>query len=357
MKDEDENVFQVSIHDRYASRPDDLEDMCLATFATKYTTTTKKAGEKNVIELKDPKLGRTVKRGHDRVLRNHRYSEENFRFYYSRLLMFWPWRKEKELIEGFLSYQEHYYNVMDVVECNASEFNLNSKEIDNAMEEFEKNSPTVLEWIYAGIGLQHVCDEVLEDDGGGVGKIIEEVVDVPESSLSLKYKFEAQKDVLCSEEYCRMMRSLNKEQREIVIFNRTWIKESICKMKRGVEAESYQIFLSGPGGSGKSHVIKMIHRDNVKFFHRYFVGRVSESGEVGSCSDDVIAVLSAYTGTAAFNMDGMTLHSAFQLHFHNVSDERKSIMIALLGKLQLLVIDEISMVGRSHFEMVNKDVQ
>ena len=191
MKDEDENVFQVSIHDRYASRPDDLEDMCLATFATKYTTTTKKAGEKNVIELKDPKLGRMVKRGHDCVLRNHRYSEENFRFYYSRLLMFWPWRKEKELIEGFLSYQEHYYNVMDVVACNASEFNLNSKEIDNAMEKFEKNPPTVSEWIDAGIGLEHVCDEDLEDDGGGVGKIIEEVVDVPESSLSLKYKFEA----------------------------------------------------------------------------------------------------------------------------------------------------------------------
>ena len=39
--------------------------MCLATFATKYTTTTKKAGEENVIELKDPKLGRMVKRGHD----------------------------------------------------------------------------------------------------------------------------------------------------------------------------------------------------------------------------------------------------------------------------------------------------
>ena len=30
---------------------------------------------------------------------------------------------------------------------------LNSKEIDNAMEEFEKNPPTVSEWIDAGIGL------------------------------------------------------------------------------------------------------------------------------------------------------------------------------------------------------------
>ena len=113
---------------------------------------------------------------------------------------------------------------MDVVEHNASEFNLNSKEIDNAMEEIEKNPPTVSEWIDARIGLEHVCDEDLEDNGGGVGKIIEEVVDVPESSLSLKYKFEAQKDVVCSVEYCRIMRSLNKEQREIVMFNRACIR-------------------------------------------------------------------------------------------------------------------------------------
>ena len=50
----------------------------------------------------------------------------------------------------------------------------------------------------------------------------------------------------------------------------------------------------------------------------------------------------------------MTLHSAFQLHCRNISDERKTTMRARLAKLQLLVIDEISMVGRNHFEMVNK---
>ena len=354
LKDEDENVFQVSIHDRYASRPDDLEDMCLAVFATRYNITSKNAGEKNVIELKDPKLGRMIKRGRDCVLRNHRYNEDNFRYYYSKLLMFWPWRNEKQLIEGYRSYQDHYFNVIDIVEKNASEFNLNSKEIDDAIEEFESKPPTVSDWIDAGIGLEYMCDEDLADDIGGSGKVNDEVVDVPESTLCLKYRYEAQKDVLSSEEYCRMMRSLNKEQREIVMFNRSWIKESICKIKRGDDPESYQVFLSGPGGSGKSHVIKMVHCDNVKFYRRFFIGRVCDSGEIVSCSDSVISLLCAYTGTAAFNIDGMTLHSAFQLHCRNISDERKTTMIASLGKLQLLVIDEVSMVGRNHFEMVNK---
>ena len=355
LKDENEDVFQVSIHDRYASRPDELEDMCLATFATRYSTTSKKAGERNVIELKDPTLGRMVKRSKDCVLRSHRFNEDNFRYYYSKPLMFWPWRKESELIGNYRSYFEHYNAVMDVVECNAVHFNLNSKEIDEAMEEFEKNPPTVSEWLDAGIGVEELCEEEFEIEEDGIGgNLVEEQKAVPESSLSLKYKFEAHKDVLSCEEYCKMMRSLNKEQREIVMFNRSWVKECISKMRKGDDPESYQIFLSGPGGSGKSHVIKMIHRDNVKFYRRFFVGRVSESCEVGSCGDDVIGLLCAYTGTVAFNIDGMTLHSAFQLHCRNISDERKTTMRAHLAKLQLLMIDEISMVGRNHFEMVNK---
>ena len=251
-----------------------------------------------------------VKRSKDCVFRSHRFNEDNFRYYYSKLLMFWPWRKESELIGNYRSYFEHYNAVMDVVECNAVHFNLNSKEIDEAMEEFEKNPPTVSEWLDAGIGVEELCEEELEIEEDGIGgNLVEEQKAVPESSLSLKYKFEAHKDVLSCEEYCKMMRSLNKEQREVVMFNRSWVKECISKMRKGDDPESYQIFFNGPGGSGKSHVIKMIYRDNVKFYRRFFVGRVSESCEVGSCGDDVIGLLCAYTGTAAFNIDGMTLHS------------------------------------------------
>ena len=99
-----------------------------------------------------------------------------------------------------------------------------------------------------------------------------------------------------------------------------------------------KIFLSGPGGSGKYHVIKMTHHNNVKFYKCFFVGRISESCEVISSGNDVIGLVCAYTGTATFNIDGMTLHSAFQLHCRNISDERKTTMSAHLAKIQLLVL-------------------
>ena len=36
MDDDDENIFMTNIHDRYAARPNDKENMCLAKFAVSY---------------------------------------------------------------------------------------------------------------------------------------------------------------------------------------------------------------------------------------------------------------------------------------------------------------------------------
>ena len=56
------------------------------------------------------------------------------------------------------------------------------------------------------------------------------------------------------------------------------------------------MFLSGPGGVGKSHVIKLVHSDTLKLL------KLSGTFE----PDDVIALQTAPTGVAAFNINGMT---------------------------------------------------
>ena len=72
-----------------------------------------------------------------------------------------------------------------------------------------------------------------------------------------------------------------------------------------------------------------------------------------SSTEDVITLLCAYTGTAAFNINGMTLHSAFQLHSRGISDERKTTMQTRLHHLQQITVDEISMVGTQIFNLMN----
>ena len=53
------------------------------------------------------------------------------------------------------------------------------------------------------------------------------------------------------------------KQRQAVNFH-SWCKEAVVAMKKGEPIKPYRVFLSGPGGVGKSYVISLIHRDTVK---------------------------------------------------------------------------------------------
>ena len=87
------------------------------------------------------------------------------------------------------------------------------------------------------------------------------------------------------------------------MFHRNWCKKAVVALKQGKPIEPYQVFMSGPGGVGKSHVIRLINSDRIKILRH--------SGTVEP--DDVIVLLTAPTGVAAFLINGMTLHSAFLL--------------------------------------------
>ena len=91
------------------------------------------------------------------------------------------------------------------------------------------------------------------------------------------------------------MRDLNTKQEQIVMFHRNWCKQAVVALKRGKPVESYHVIVSGPG---KSHVIRLIHSDTIKLL------RLSRTIE----PDDVIVLLTAPTGVAAFIISGMTLH-------------------------------------------------
>ena len=74
--------------------------------------------------------------------------------------------------------------------------------------------------------------------------------------------------------------------------SKTWRKE-----------KGYRIFLSGPGGAGKSHVIYLIQRDMSHFFKQI----------VKPDDDQPIVLITAPTESAAFQIGGSTMHSAFLL--------------------------------------------
>ena len=80
MDDDSKVIFMQSIHDRYVARPDELKDMCLTYFAAKYSTGSDDTSKKNVITLKN-NIGKMRLRQKEVIIRTHRYSENDFRYF------------------------------------------------------------------------------------------------------------------------------------------------------------------------------------------------------------------------------------------------------------------------------------
>uniref|UniRef100_A0A1X7UXC3 ATP-dependent DNA helicase n=1 Tax=Amphimedon queenslandica TaxID=400682 RepID=A0A1X7UXC3_AMPQE len=89
----------------------------------------------------------------------------------------------------------------------------------------------------------------------------------------------------------------------MAMYNRNLCKRAVVALRNNTRIEPYSVFLSGPGGFEKSHVIRLIQSDTMKLLRL--------SGEMEPT--DVPVFSTAPTGVAAFNIGGMTLHSAFVL--------------------------------------------
>ena len=97
-------------------------------------------------------------------------------------------------------------------------------------------------------------------------------------------------------------------------------------------------------------MIKLIHSDTLKLL------RLSGSFE----PDDVVVLLTVPTGVAAFNINGITLHSALLLGrcgFQPLSHDRLNTLRTRLSRLMLLIINEVSMVGANMLLEIHKRLQ
>lgn len=138
-------------------------------------------------------------------------------------------------------------------------------------------------------------------------------------------------------EVTSMLRMLNNEQRQRFNHLQQWAKN---KTQNNTAKPPY-IFLTGGAGTGKSQLIKCITHE----LHKSF-SKIAES------PDDMTILLVAYTGTAAFNIHGQTIHSAFSIfnpssQYKPLGEEQLNTLRAKYCSLQLVIIDEISMVDQN----------
>ena len=151
------------------------------------------------------------------------------------------------------------------------------------------------------------------------------------------------------------MQQLNKEQKMVVMYHRKWCKETVLALKQNKSIKPYFLFLSGPGGVSKSHVVKILHTDTVKLLE--CAHQIQ--------ADDVPILLTVATGVAAHNINGITIHSAIMLNdrrtasrtYYDLEEVTLNTLQTHPEQLMVVIIDEISMIGAEMLYKIHMRLQ
>ena len=130
--------------------------------------------------------------------------------------------------------------------------------------------------------------------------------------------------------------SLNSKQREVFNVVLTRVKYYVKHDKHNVEP--IHIFLSGSGGTGKSHLVKVIYNAILTILF-YYCKDPEKQG----------VLLLGPTGISAVNTDGTTIHSGLgikpEITLLGLNQKSTAALRNRLSDVKFLIIDELSMVS------------
>ncbi|KAK6168715.1 hypothetical protein SNE40_019901 [Patella caerulea] len=359
----DDNMYQTSIVDRYRARPDGIQFdyMCIAQFCSEYRVMAKSEKidvdrENNPAYKLKGDLGYIIKRTKTSpaVIRYARFSitKNPELFYLSSLQLFLPYRQTEQLkpppletYEDFYKFGSvRYYNdvelVREIVNNNREQYEKDAVNIEMAQEILEKCGP--LDDAWANICVETEVDrlECIELHGNETINEDDDPVEIPDLLGNRKSdKKDRHKEkcdtVISYSQAVPLLRSLNKLQSQVFYKVRQFCLDKI----HNKNPEQFMLFLTGGAGSGKSHIIKCIY-----FEASRLLARISDS------PDDTTVAMMAPTGVSAYNISSSTIHAMFNLPIHitlpyiGLSSDKVNTLRSKLGNLEILIIDEISMV-------------
>ena len=217
-------------------------------------------------------------------------------------MLYYPWYDEEaDLLGGCATYEEHYRLVHDVVHDNESKYT--REDIDDL--EIDEDGPPEHLWSNTAPSTEEGRVHAMAEGSEKLTEVFQQdlhdnknILTSPSTSLHVRFESAANQQEIPPDQYRQYLRELNDQQRSIVMFCCDWCRKAVLALKEGKPVEPYHVFLSGPGGVGKSHVIQLVK-----------LLKLSGTFE----PDDVTVLLTAPTGVAAFNINGITLHSALLL--------------------------------------------
>ncbi|XP_063049297.1 uncharacterized protein LOC134443443 [Engraulis encrasicolus] len=361
MTENNENIWMTNIVERYTNRPqsEEMKTLCLATFCSEYRVLSKSEVSKNkesqtIIELNN-NFGFLKKRTRSQpaVVRYPRFSptKDPEKYYHSLLQLFLPHYEILHLKPPPFETYEHFYNngavkcgtdvqtVKSIVDDNKALFEKDSDELDKAEQLLQTDIDLTDAWAILAPEaederlhcLQLMKNKVVEDENDD--DIATNIPDLRANPQTV-YSLETNNVTMPRQDALDLLRSLNEEQSAVFYAVRHW-----CLQKRfGKNPEPLRLFLTGGAGVGKSHLIKAIHYESTRLL------------QDDEHPDELPVILTAPTGVAAYNIRASTIHNTFSINanatlpYQPLGDEKVNCLRNKMRNLQILIIDEISMV-------------
>ncbi|XP_052719793.1 uncharacterized protein LOC128191648 [Crassostrea angulata] len=358
-EEDDEDIWMTNIVERYENRPNEpfFQNMCLAEFCSEFRVLAKsqvpKTHNENVYELQNSK-GFIQKRTRTQpaIIRYPRFDAEKMseKYYQSLLQLFLPyWGINQLKPPGFDQYDTFYENgyiritakqklksVKSIVDENKARYSQNEDVIAQAQENFENIGVPEDAWANLCPETELMRHELSAERNVDLDlNATEELPDMQSQKTNSDVLYKVQQNTQSKEEITIVLQNLNETQMKVFYMVREWC----LKKSFGEKLEPMHIFITGGAGTGKSHLIKAIHYEASRLL-----------GKQLTTPDSVSVLLTAFTGTAAFNIGGNTIHHLFSLPKHMplpyepLREQSLSEMRVQLADLHILVIDEISMV-------------
>ena len=336
------DVFQNGVYERYANRPDELENICYASFASNYKVlyNSERVGKSTTIYTLKNDMGRMVKREHPIVIRTNSPSRKNdpVKYFFSKVCLFLPWRSDSDIYGPHQDAKMQFEDKIDIIKPNMLHFGSERAElidemIDQIREEaqerfkaFKKREADADPAHY----MAYPPDNVSAPQ------------DTDEDNRN-NYKVEYREPAISREELQANIGALNDKQREF----HDMVERHAEATAKGLNPKQLLTFLSGAGGVGKSFLLNCVrHTIASKFPDSNLYTRV---------------VTSASTGVAAILIDGQTIHQAVQLDTQHsgffdikpLSHKKRHVLNEFYQHVKYLIIDEVSMLGDTNLIQIH----
>ena len=278
------------------------------------------------------------------VIRMHKvnFTKNPHEFYYSELQLYCPFGKESDLYPDDLEKCKDLYEKRSVHNNYTKVANVKSILMEN-LESVEMGTEKAQESLNSEIGAamdpEHEQDQ---DDCEYEGYtehsdfVFKDPTDLEQSELQ-KQAFRSI-DLYETEQLETLTSCLDEDQRYVLDIGVNFAKAVAKRRENGGPIVMPELVaVQGGAGTGKSMVIDVLSQHMERIFR-----------SSGDNPDHPYIIKAAFTGTAAANIKGQTLHSAFSFSFGNeffsLSDKKREERRNQLENLIVVIIDEFSFI-------------